>query len=159
MTDDHKSCYPFAAVVGQEDLKLCLILCAIDPTIGGLLIRGDKGTAKSTAARGLTRLLPPIEVRYNAESGALDPYNRGGEGEVQKRPTPFVDLPIGATEDRVLGSLDFAATLQQGGRPHLRDVDAPPYRRGHPVPFARPCLLAPPASSDIAIHACVSVRQ
>lgn len=107
MTDDHKSCYPFAAVVGQEDLKLCLILCAIDPTIGGLLIRGDKGTAKSTAARGLTRLLPPIEVRYNAESGALDPYNRGGEGEVQKRPTPFVDLPIGATEDRVLGSLDF----------------------------------------------------
>lgn len=151
MTDDHKSCYPFAAVVGQEDLKLCLILCAIDPTIGGLLIRGDKGTAKSTAARGLTRLLPPIEVRYNAESGALDPYNRGGEGEVQKRPTPFVDLPIGATEDRVLGSLDFAATLQQGGRPVFAPGLLAAANRG--ILYIDEVNLLPPHLVDILLDA------
>lgn len=147
--------YPFAAVVGQEDLKLCLVLCAIDPTIGGVLIRGDKGTAKSTAARGLAKLLPPIRVARDPESGALDPYNLGrksiaagtgagapaaerGENDVDgactgststrtaasrdtevevEIATPFVDLPIGATEDRVLGSIDFAATLKGGGKP------------------------------------------
>uniref|UniRef100_A0A7S4EHT7 Magnesium-chelatase subunit ChlD, chloroplastic n=1 Tax=Pseudo-nitzschia australis TaxID=44445 RepID=A0A7S4EHT7_9STRA len=143
--------YPFAAIVGQEDLKLCLILCAIDPTIGGVLIRGDKGTAKSTAARGLAKLLPPIRVARDPESGALDPYNlksksvttstssstpaaehgedgvdAAGVADTSTRTTafqdaeiatPFVDLPIGATEDRVLGSIDFSATLKGGGKP------------------------------------------
>lgn len=133
---DRKS-YPFAAIIGQEDLKLCLILCAIDPSIGGVLIRGDKGTAKSTAARGLAKLLPPIKVGYNPDTGALDPYNRdeispgtdpgcgaidlntSDENAVASReiPTPFIDLPIGATEDRVLGSIDFSATLKTGGTP------------------------------------------
>lgn len=124
--------FPFPAIVGQDDLKLCLILCAIDPTIGGVLIRGDKGTAKSTAARGLANLLPKIEVGYDPNSGALDPYNRrprravidGGDqhleedlhNEAKHIETPFVDLPIGATEDRVLGSIDFSATLQHGGK-------------------------------------------
>lgn len=127
--------YPFAAIVGQEDLKLCLILCAIDPTIGGVLIRGDKGTAKSTAARGLAHLLPSIEVGYDPQSGAFDPYNRRPRDdntsssssrtacideelhtEARFKETPFVDLPIGSTEDRVLGSIDFSATLKQGGK-------------------------------------------
>jgi len=117
-------CFPFAAIVGQEDLKRCLILCAIDPTIGGVLIRGDKGTAKSTAARGLALLLPPIEVRYNPKSEAYDPYNQtlqvgdddNDYNETREISTPFVDLPIGATEDRVLGSLDFSKTIQEGGK-------------------------------------------
>ncbi|CAB9530396.1 chelatase subunit ChlI [Seminavis robusta] len=127
--DDHNhKIFPFAAIVGQEDLKLCLILCAIDPTIGGVLIRGDKGTAKSTAARGLARLLPPIQVRLRSTTDALDPYNRApihhahdtsssnsSKDMYKLCPTPFVDLPIGATEDRVLGSLNVAATLKAGG--------------------------------------------
>mmetsp|Transcript_3765 Transcript_3765/g.9869 ORF Transcript_3765/g.9869 Transcript_3765/m.9869 type:complete len:716 (+) Transcript_3765:41-2188(+) len=132
-----RKCFPFAAIVGQEDLKLCLILCAIDPSIGGVLICGDKGTAKSTAARGLAKLLPPIKVGYNPETGTLDPYNqnpispksnssidvndndKSDETTTAYREiaTPFVDLPIGATEDRVLGSIDFSATLKGGGTP------------------------------------------
>ena len=114
--------YPFSALVGQDDLKTILILNAIYPAIGGVLIRGEKGTAKSTAARGLARLLPHIQVI------ADDPYNRppnatnGYPGEVPadahviEVPAPFVDLPIGATEDRVLGSLDFQAALKTGER-------------------------------------------
>ena len=124
--------YPFAAIVGQDDLKLCLILCAIDPSIGGVLIQGGKGTAKSTAARGIAHLMPQIEVGYDPVSGSLDPYNRrpcteGGEdndgddkgplhNESRFIETPFVDLPIGSTEDRVIGSIDFSATLKQGGK-------------------------------------------
>ena len=136
--------FPFAAIRGQEDLKLCLALASVDPTIGGVLIRGDKGTAKSTAARGIARLMPPIEVGYDPARGALDPYNRhpvgracgaaaspsltrhrhyddddGGASYSEARiaDAPFVELPLGATEDRVLGSIDFAATLRSGGRP------------------------------------------
>ncbi|HSZ09058.1 MAG TPA: VWA domain-containing protein [Steroidobacteraceae bacterium] len=85
--------FPFSAVVGQEDLKLALILIAVDPTIGGVLISGERGTAKSTAARGLAALLP------KTSAGA---------------PAPFVELPIGATEDRVIGSLDLSRVLREG---------------------------------------------
>src|SRR6266436_6443915 len=75
-----RSEYPFSAVVGQEELKLALLLTAVDPTIGGVLIKGDRGTAKTTVARGLAALLPA------RAAGA---------------PAPFVELPLGATEDRV----------------------------------------------------------
>jgi magnesium chelatase subunit D len=85
--------FPFSAVVGQEDLKLALILIAIDPTIGGVLISGERGTAKSTAARGLAALLP---------------------GTSEGKSAPFVELPIGATEDRVIGSLDLSRVLREG---------------------------------------------
>jgi magnesium chelatase subunit D len=85
--------FPFSAVVGQEDLKLALILIAIDPTIGGVLISGERGTAKSTAARGLAALLPKTSDGKSA---------------------PFVELPIGATEDRVIGSLDLSRALREG---------------------------------------------
>ena len=85
--------FPFSAVVGQEDLKLALILIAVDPTIGGVLISGERGTAKSTAARGLAALLP------KTSAGA---------------PAAFVELPIGATEDRVIGSLDLSRVLREG---------------------------------------------
>ena len=85
--------YPFSAVVGQDDLKLALLLTAIDPTIGGVLIKGERGTAKTTAARGLAALLP------ESEAGV---------------PAPFVELPLGATEDRVVGSLDVNKALREG---------------------------------------------
>jgi magnesium chelatase subunit D len=85
--------FPFSAVVGQEQLKLALILIAIDPTIGGVLIAGERGTAKSTAARGLAALLPRTSTGKSA---------------------PFVELPIGATEDRVIGSLDLSRVLREG---------------------------------------------
>jgi len=83
--------YPFSAIVGQDKLKRALLLCAINPGIGGVLIKGEKGTAKSTAVRGLAQVMPPL-----AHSG---------------EPVPFVDLPLGASEDRVLGSLDIEAIL------------------------------------------------
>lgn len=121
--------YPFAAIIGQENLKLCLILCAIDSSIGGVLIKGDKGTAKSTAARGIAHLMSTIDVAYDPVKQVLDPYNRccadtqhNSDNHVEQCfnksiATPFVDLPLGATEDRILGSIDFSSTLQNGGKP------------------------------------------
>jgi magnesium chelatase subunit D len=85
--------FPFSAIVGQDDLKLALVLAAIDPMIGGVLITGERGTAKSTAARGLAALLP-----------------RTAQGKA----APFVELPLGATEDRVVGSLDISKVLRDG---------------------------------------------
>ncbi|MEV6338045.1 VWA domain-containing protein [Nocardia vinacea] len=88
--------FPFSAVVGQERLQLALILCAVHPGIGGVLVRGEKGTAKSTVVRALAQLLPPIVD----ETGA--------------RPARLVELPVGATEDRVVGSLDLERVLRDG---------------------------------------------
>nr|WP_139795543.1 VWA domain-containing protein [Nocardia donostiensis] len=88
--------FPFSAVVGQERLQLALLLCAVHPGIGGVLVRGEKGTAKSTVVRALARLLPP----------ALD--------ETGLRPARLVELPVGATEDRVVGSLDLERVLRDG---------------------------------------------
>ncbi|WP_019203424.1 VWA domain-containing protein [Tsukamurella sp. 1534] len=92
MTDTHER-FPFSAVVGHDRLRLALTLCAIAPAVGGVLVRGEKGTAKSTAARALTPLLPP------RPDGA---------------PAGLVELPIGATEDRVVGSLDLHRVLGDG---------------------------------------------
>jgi magnesium chelatase subunit D len=86
--------YPFAAIVGQHPLKDALLWLAVDPSIGGLLVTGTRGTAKSTAVRALADLLPPIPA-----------------GDAAPAPTPFVELPIGATEDRVIGSLDVRSLL------------------------------------------------
>lgn len=116
--------YPFAAIVGQDQLKLALILNAINPTIGGVLIRGEKGTAKSTAARGLAALLPPIRVvdgcpfQCDPEAPWADCPHCAGRADLTpvERPVPFVDLPLGATEDRVLGTLDLERVLHEGRR-------------------------------------------
>ena len=119
---------PFSAIIGQTDMKLALILNAIDPTIGGVLLMGDRGTAKSTAVRSVQELLPFIEVVTD------DPYNshptieRLMSEEVKEKLynsvsldtnyiiTPFVTIPLGATEDRVCGSLDTERVLKQSGR-------------------------------------------
>ena len=104
--------FPFSAIVGQDEMKRALIFNAIDPSIGGLLITGTRGTAKSTAARAMAALLPRIEIVDG------DAFNSApGPGQAEKSaqvPTPFVNLPVGATEDRVLGTLDVERVLQRG---------------------------------------------
>lgn len=113
--------YPFVAIVGQEQLKRALLLCAVDPSMGGVLIRGDKGTAKSTAARGLAEVLPPIArtagCGFNCAPDAPlaeCPTCQDPDTLAEAAPVPFINLPLGATEDRVLGSLDFEKALKHG---------------------------------------------
>jgi len=120
--------YPFTAIVGQEPMKLALILNAIVPTIGGVLIRGEKGTGKSTAVRGLARLLPEHDAVEGCHFGCdpadvedlcLDCRARlkaGGELPHHKRRMRVVELPINASEDRVVGTIDIEAALRTGAR-------------------------------------------
>ncbi|MEW6264091.1 MAG: AAA family ATPase [Thermodesulfobacteriota bacterium] len=120
--------YPFTAIVGQDDMKLALILNVINPTLGGVLIRGEKGTAKSTAVRGLAELLPRINVvagcRFSCDPDRLDRFcpdclsrlDQGQSLAVEKRRVRVIELPVGATEDRVLGSLDLEGALTEGAR-------------------------------------------
>jgi len=120
--------YPFTAIVGQERMKRALVLNAINPQIGGVLIRGERGTAKSTAARALAALLPEIEVvqgcRFNCDPTRPDLFcdecrdrlERDGVVPTALLPTPFVDLPVSATEDRVVGTLDIEKAIQKGER-------------------------------------------
>lgn len=98
--------FPFSAIVGQDEMKLALLIAAVDARIGGVMVFGDRGTGKSTAVRALAALLPPIPA---ADAG----YNNGAvrKGRV---PVPFVDLPLGATEDRVVGALDLERALGAG---------------------------------------------
>ena len=112
--------YPFTAVVGQDDLKTALLLNAVDPRVGGVLVQGERGTAKSTAARGLAALLPPIAV-YAGNAFHCGPGDEAfavcdaTAPLVEARP-PFIDLPIGTSEDRVTGTLDLERTLRSGER-------------------------------------------
>ncbi len=113
--------FPFAAIVGQEEMKRALILNAIDPGIGGVLIMGHRGTAKSTAVRALAALLPPIpvepfhiQVTVSGEERELLYHFPDEQVKEGYRPVPFVDLPLSATEDRVVGTLDFEAALTRG---------------------------------------------
>jgi magnesium chelatase subunit D len=113
--------FPFSAIVGQAQLQAALLLCAVDPSMGGVLIRGDKGTAKSTAARALADVLPRIErvagCAFNCPAAAPCQHcDVCGEGSPELSAVPFVTLPLGATEDRVIGSLDLARALQGGQR-------------------------------------------
>ncbi|MDJ1009058.1 MAG: magnesium chelatase ATPase subunit I [Paracoccaceae bacterium] len=119
MSDLKRQPFPFSAIVGQDEMKRAMILTAIDPRIGGVLVFGDRGTGKSTAVRGLAALLPPIKVvescPVNSETSADCPdwAERGSKRRVN-RPTPVVDLPLGATEDRVTGALDIERALVHG---------------------------------------------
>jgi magnesium chelatase subunit I len=115
--------FPFAAIVGQDEMTLAIQLVAVDPTIGGVLVLGDRGTGKSTAVRALADLLPPLKVVEGCPYGC-DPQSKPkGSCEtcgiqvgrkVQTRAVPVVDLPLGATEDRVVGALDLEKALTQG---------------------------------------------
>jgi magnesium chelatase subunit I len=121
-----KQAFPFAAIVGQDDMKLALLLVATDRAIGGVMVFGDRGTGKSTAARSLASLLPHMNVvegcRFNCDPGATadgcanmcDVRADGARPGVKTVPVPVVDLPLGATEDRVVGALDLERALTRG---------------------------------------------
>jgi magnesium chelatase subunit D len=115
--------FPFSAIVEQTQLKTALLLCAVDPSLGGVLIRGDKGTAKSTAARALTDILPLVEriagCAFNCAPGV--PCGEcaicsEGNATAETSTVPFITLPLGATEDRVLGTLDLEQALKGAKR-------------------------------------------
>ncbi len=114
--------YPFSAIVGQEDLKLALLINAVSPDVGGVLVRGEKGTAKSTAVRALAKLLPPIRVvagcPYSCDPEAPNPECPAGlhppDAPVETRPVRLVELPVGASTDRLAGTLDIEKALAEG---------------------------------------------
>ncbi|MFF1260872.1 MULTISPECIES: putative cobaltochelatase [unclassified Streptomyces] len=113
--------YPFTALVGQDDLRLALLLNAVSPAVGGVLVRGEKGTAKSTAVRALSALVPQVEVvagcRFSCAPGAPDPACPDGPHETgpgTSRAARMVELPVGASEDRLVGALDIERALAEG---------------------------------------------
>ena len=118
--------FPFAAIVGQDEMKQALLIAAVDQSVGGVLVFGDRGTGKSTAIRALAALLPKMKVvagcRYGCDPAA-NPDTCAGDCDLRKNedepktrqvPVPVVDLPLGATEDRVVGALDLERALTKG---------------------------------------------
>jgi len=114
--------YPFSAIAGLDELKTALLLTAVDPLIGGLLAFGDRGTGKSTAVRALAALLPNIRATtgcaYHCDpdqaDSMCDACRETVKLKIRNIPIPVVDLPLGATEDRVIGSLDLEKALTKG---------------------------------------------
>ena len=118
--------FPFSAIVGQDEMKLAILIAAVDPSVGGVLVFGDRGTGKSTAVRALAALLPRMKAvigcRYGCDPAAAaaiceDCARLRADGAVPKShliPVPVVDLPLGATEDRVVGALDLERALSEG---------------------------------------------
>jgi magnesium chelatase subunit I len=117
--------FPFSAIVGQDEMKLALLIAAVDPKVGGVLAFGDRGSGKSTAVRALAALLPKMKVvagcRYNCDPDKPAEFcdecrARAAKGALKSAqvPVPVVDLPLGATEDRVVGALDLERALARG---------------------------------------------
>ncbi|WP_019954349.1 magnesium chelatase ATPase subunit I [Yoonia vestfoldensis] len=111
--------FPFSAIVGQDEMKQAMILTAIDPSIGGVLVFGDRGTGKSTAVRALAALLPPIMAVdgcpvNSAKAADVPDWAMLETKKLVEMPTPVIDLPLGATEDRVTGALDIEKALTKG---------------------------------------------
>jgi len=118
--------FPFSAVVAQEEMKRSLLMAAVEPALGGVLVFGDRGTGKSTAIRGLAALLPKMratDCSYHCDPDASDDYlcdecrakkAKNGSLKSHQVPVPVVDLPLGATEDRVIGALDLERALTKG---------------------------------------------
>lgn len=113
--------FPFSAIVGQEDVKKSLILNAINPSIGGVLIKGDKGTGKTTAVRALADLLPPLKVvkgcPFNCDpddQDSLCELCKNNDLQVETKNMKVVELPLGSTEDRVVGSINIEKALKEG---------------------------------------------
>jgi magnesium chelatase subunit I len=120
-----KLAFPFSAIVGQDEMKQAILLTCIDPSIGGVLALGDRGTGKSTAIRALAALLPTLKAvkdcRYGCDPSALSSLcsecqllKKKGPLKSVTMPVPVVDLPLGATEDRVVGALDLEKALSAG---------------------------------------------
>jgi len=128
VSDTRRPIFPFTAIVGQEEMKLALLLNVVDPRIGGVMIMGDRGTGKSTAIRALAALLPEIAVvagdPYNSSpqdpdlmsAEVLQRLEQGEDLPIEQRQVPMVDLPLGATEDRLCGTIDIEQALSRGVR-------------------------------------------
>ncbi len=126
MSESKRAVFPFTAIVGQTEMKLALLLNVIDPKIGGVLIMGDRGTGKSTTIRALADLLPKLEViaadPFNSHPSQRDLMSDAVWEQVQKgealptewKQVPMIDLPLGATEDRVCGTIDIEKALSEG---------------------------------------------
>ncbi|MGM1063102.1 putative cobaltochelatase [Saccharothrix sp. Mg75] len=125
--------FPFSAVVGHDDLRTALLLNAVHPAIGGVLVRGEKGTAKSTVVRALAALLPELDVvpgcRFGCDPAAPADCPDGPHGPgAERRPARLVELPVGATEDRLIGSLDLERALTEGVRAYQPGLLAAAHR-------------------------------
>jgi magnesium chelatase subunit I len=125
MTLTARPVFPFSAIVAQQEMKLAMLAAAVDATIGGVLVFGDRGTGKSTAVRALAALLPPMQAvtgcRYACDPAAAEVWcdecrARAETGKLKHAlvPVPVVDLPLGVTEDRVVGALDLERALSHG---------------------------------------------
>jgi len=126
VVEEARPVFPFSAIVGQAEMKLALILNVIDPKIGGVMILGDRGTGKTTTIRALVDLLPEIDCvaddAYNSSPDSIDLMSdevrkrkvAGEELPVIQKKVPMIDLPLGATEDRVCGTIDIEKALTQG---------------------------------------------
>lgn len=123
--DAMRIAYPFSAIVGQDEMKLAVLVAAVEPTVGGVLAFGDRGTGKSTAVRGLAALLPPLKAvaacRYGCDPDAPESFcsecrerPRSARAKSRLMPVPVVELPLGASEDRVIGALDLEQALTRG---------------------------------------------
>lgn len=151
--------FPFSAIVGQDEMKRALLISAVDPRIGGVMVFGDRGTGKSTAARALSALLPPMVAiagcRYNCAPEEADRCpDRCAEtkgAKTAKVPVPFVDLPLGATEDRVLGALDLERALGRGERRSSRGCS--------PARIAATCISTRSTCSRTIWSTCCSTSR
>lgn len=146
-----KKVYPFTAIVGQENMKKALVLNIINPLLGGVLIRGEKGTAKSTAVRALAELLPEREQVSGCMFGCdpldkssmcslcLEKMEKGEEFNITKAKMRVIDLPVSATEDRVVGTLDIEHAIKKGEKKFEPGIlaQANRYRASRPSISAR----------------------
>jgi magnesium chelatase subunit I len=131
--------FPFSAIIGQDEMKLAILIAVIDPSLGGVLVFGHRGTGKSTAVRALTTLLPRTRVvldcRFRCDPAADDSLceecrKRKAKGSLKSRlsPVPVVDLPLGATEDSVVGALDIERALSRGEKAFMPGLLARAHR-------------------------------
>jgi magnesium chelatase subunit D len=148
--------FPLTAIVGQDDLVTALLLCAIDPALGGVLVRGERGTAKTTAVRALAALLPEQEVAggcaYGVAPGEPCPCDVEHVG-VERREAPMVELPLGATIERVVGALDVRRALQEGAAVFEPGLLAAAHRG---VLYADEVNLLPDAAVDVLLDVAAS---
>jgi magnesium chelatase subunit D len=148
--------FPLTAIVAQDDLRTALLLCAIDPGLGGVLVRGERGTAKTTAVRALAALLPSIEVAvgcpYGVAPGEACPCEVEHVG-VEVRGAPMVELPLGATIERVVGALDVRRALQAGEAVFEPGLLAAAHRG---VLYADEVNLLPDAAVDVLLDVAAS---
>ena len=169
--------FPFSAIVGQDEMKLAILIAAIDPSLGGVLVLGDRGTGKSTAVRALADLLPPIQVVKGCpykcdpqkpaqacpvcQASQSASVGKAAKPQTESRAVSVVDLPLGATEDRIVGALDLEKALSQGIKEFSPGLLAQAHRgfaqRGEEIQC--PCAVGPLGLERLHIGCIVTVAE